>query len=329
MGSGIFRLAALVALVLSASPAPAAEPPIHPTPVEPPIHSTPAEPAVDVLASIAPVHSLAAAVMDGAGEPKLLVAAGASPHTLALKPSEAKALHQASLVFWIGPGLEGFLRRPLARPRPDVRVVALSAAPGLRLLPLRGGEAWQDEDDDDHGHKAQSGPVMDMHLWLDPANARVLVRTIAAALAERDPARAALYRANAARSEAALEALERELETALRPVAGRPYLVFHDGYQYFERRFGLTAVGTLTAGSDRPLGAKRMATLRARARAKGARCVFAEPQFSAQTVAAVAQAIGAKAGVLDPLGQGLEPGPGLYPALMRRLAENLVSCLSP
>lgn len=318
MGSGIFRLAALVALVLSASPAPAAEPPIH---------STPAEPAVDVLASIAPVHSLAAAVMDGAGEPKLLVVAGASPHTLALKPSEAKALHQASLVFWIGPGLEGFLRRPLARSRPAVRVVALSAAPGLRLLPVRGGEAWQDEDDDDHGHKAQSGPVMDMHLWLDPANARVLVRTIAAALAERDPARAALYRANAARSEAALEALERELETALRPVAGRPYVVFHDGYQYFERRFGLTAVGTLTAGSDRPLGAKQMATLRARA--KGARCVFAEPQFSAQTVAAVAQAIGAKAGVLDPLGQGLEPGPGLYPALMRRLAESLVSCLSP
>lgn len=312
MVSAIFRLAALTALVLSASTARAAEP------------------AVDVLASIAPVHSLAAAVMDGAGEPKLLVAAGASPHTLALKPSEAKALHQAALVFWIGPGLEGFLRRPLARPGPDARVVALSTAPGVRLLPLRGGEAWEDEDDDDHAHRADDpGPVMDMHLWLDPANARALVRAIAAALAERDPARAALYRANAARSEAALEALERELETALRPVAGRPYVVFHDGYQYFERRFGLTAVGTLTAGSDRPLGAKQMATLRARARAKGARCVFAEPQFSAQTVAAVAQAIGAKAGVLDPLGQGLEPGPGLYPALMRRLAESLVSCLSP
>lgn len=319
MVSGIFLRAASVALVLSVSSASAAEPPIH---------SPAAELAMDVLASIAPVHSLAAAVMEGAGAPKLLVAAGASPHTLALKPSEATALRQASIVFWIGPGLEGFLRRPLARPRPDARVVALSAAPGVRLLPLRGGEAWEAADDgDDHAHPKDAGPVMDMHLWLDPANARVLVRTIAATLAERDPIRAALYRANATRSEAALEALEGELEIMLRPVAGRPYVVFHDGYQYFERRFGLTAVGTISAGSDRPLGAKQMAALRERARAKGARCVFAEPQFSGQTVAAVAQAIGAKAGVLDPLGQGLEPGPGLYPALMRRLAKSLVSCL--
>ncbi len=312
----IFRRAALLVPLLFALPARAAEPP----------PSLTAPPPLGVIASIAPVHSLVGAVMAGAGEPRLLVAPGASPHTLALKPSEAAALRQADLVFWIGPGLETFLRRPLAGLAPGAQAIALSAAPLVRLLPLRGGEAWTD-DDDDHGPEEKSGAALDMHFWLDPANARAMTQAIAAALAERDPGRAGLYRANAERSAAALESLERELQATLAPVAGRPFVVFHDAYQYLERRFGLNAVGAITAGSDRPSGASQTAALYARARTQGAGCVFAEPQFSPRAVAAVAEGIGARAGALDPLGQGLELGPGLYPAMMRGLAKSLVSCL--
>ncbi len=300
---GIFRRAALLAFLPFVLPARAADPP-------------------RVIASIAPVHSLVAAVMAGVGDPHLLVAPGASPHTLALKPSEAAALHQADLIFWIGPGLEGFLRRPLADLKPGARAVRLSAATGLSLLAAR-----EPEHDDGHDKADKTGAAVDMHLWLDPANARVLLGAIAAAMAERDPARAGHYRANAERAAGEMHALERELAAALKPVAGRPFVVFHDAYQYFERRFGLRTAGAIAAGSDRPLGAGQTAALYERARQQGARCVFAEPQFSPRAVAAIAEAIGAQSGVLDPLGQGLEPGPGLYPAMMRGLAKSLVSCL--
>ncbi len=288
---GIFRRSAWLVLCVLALPARAADAP-------------------RVGASIAPLHSLAAMVMAGAGEPLLLTAPGASPHTLALKPSEAAALAGADLVFWIGPGLEGFLRRPLADLKPGARAVALSRAPGIDLLAAPGG-----------------GAVMDMHLWLDPANARAMAKAMASVLAERDPARASLYAANARAAAVALEALELELQTTLASVAGRPFVVFHDAYRYFQRRYGLNAVGAVTAGSDRPLGAGQTAALYERARRQGAACVFAEPQFSPRAVAAVAEAIGARTGVLDPLGQGLELGPGLYAAMMRGLAKSLVSCL--
>lgn len=97
---------------------------------------------LNVVASIQPVHSLAAGVMQGVGEPRLLVIGGASPHHYSLRPSDARAIAEADVVFWIGPDLENFLVKPLTNAKSKVRSIALMEASGVTVLPLRTGGAW-------------------------------------------------------------------------------------------------------------------------------------------------------------------------------------------
>lgn len=324
-----------------------------------------------VVTTIRPLHSLAATIMEGAGEPTLLLPPGASPHDYALKPSDASALHDADVVFWIGEPLERFLSRSVEGLAGEARVVALASTPGLTLLHGREGGIWDAHDhghsDHDHDHEHEhadaegdgSGhehheeehaagiatdfiPSMttldfdaaelpddtDSHIWLDPRNATAMGRTMAVVLAEADPENAAIYHANADALADAMETLETELRDQLRPVSEVPYIVFHDAYHYFEHRFDLSPVGSITVEPGRPIGARRLAELRETVRDRNAACVFAEPQFEPRLIATVTEGTNSRTGVLDPLGSDLEAGPGLYPALMRDMADALTSCLA-
>ena len=274
-----------------------------------------------VVVSIAPVHSLVAGVMEGVGSPDLLVKGSASPHTYSLKPSDAKALAEAKVVFWIGAELESFLVKPLAALAGKASVVRLIGATDLRLLPSRSGGTWTGG----HAHVRKN---TDPHVWLAPANARAIAAAIAAALADADPAHADIYRANGRRLSARLEALEAEMKSALAPVKDRPFVVFHDAYQYLENAFGLNAIGAVAVAPEKPPGPKALAALRARIKATGARCVFREPQFPAKLAETVAEKTGARIAVLDPEGIVGAPGASLYFELMRANARSLVDCLS-
>lgn len=297
--------------------------------------------ALRVVVSIKPLHALVAGVMAGAGAPKLLLAGGQSPHTYTLKPSDAHALAQADAVFWIGPALEGFLAKPIAAlPRSSVRV-ELSEAPGVHLLPIREGGAWErhahgDAHDDAH-HAAAKGDhdhdhdgadeSRDPHLWLDPVNAQAMVNVIEAALAQARPADAATFHRNAAALKSRLGALDSALANQLAQLKGRPYIVYHDAYQYLEARYGLSPAGAITLEPDRPVSAKRIAEIRAKITATGTACVFAEPQFPPAIMATVVEGTGARTGLLDPLGADLIPGPDAYFTLLDGLARSLVACL--
>ncbi|GAA0591009.1 zinc ABC transporter substrate-binding protein [Caenispirillum bisanense] len=326
-----------------------------------------------VVTTIKPVHSLTAAVMAGVGEPQMLLPPGASPHDYALKPSDARAIDQAQVVFWIGAPLEGFFVKPVQSLGGKARVVALASAPDLLLLPTRTGGAWDEHDHDhdhDHGHDhapaakpaahdhdhdhahaaaadddhhdhehvapltalsadAAALPAeVDGHIWLDPRNGAAMARTIAAVLAEADAANADTYRANAERLAAELAGLEQELKGATAAAAGKPYIVFHDAYHYFEHRFGLTPAGSITVEPGRPVGAKRVSELRAKVGELNATCVFAEPQFEPRLVTTITEGTSARAGVLDPLGTDIPPGPAMYPQLLRALATSLTDCLA-
>lgn len=299
--------------------------------------------ALRVVVSIKPLHALVAGVMAGAGTPKLLLAGGQSPHTYTLKPSDAHALAQADAVFWIGPALEGFLAKPIAAlPRSSVRV-ALSEAAGVHLLPIREGGAWEhhahgeahhaagkgdhdhdhDHDDDHDGAEESHDP----HLWLDPVNAQAMVDVIAVALAQARPADAAAFHRNAAALKARLVALDSALASQLAPLIGRPYIVYHDAYQYLEARYGLSPAGAITLDPDRPVSAKRIAEIRAKIATTGTACVFAEPQFPPAVMATVVEGTSARTGILDPLGADISPGPDAYFTLLDGLARSLVACL--
>ena len=296
-----------------------------------------------VAASIKPVHSLVAGVMQGVGEPLLLVSGGASPHDYSLKPSEARAINQAQVVFWVGPDLESFLIRPLDNVKDKIRVVALLDAPGMTVLPLREGGAWEphghehghdehghekpeDGDDHDHGHDHRADH--DPHVWLDPVNAMAMVRQIVAVLGEVDAAHRADYQRNGAALIERLDQLNRQLATELAPVREQPYLVFHDAYQYFEQRYGLNTIGSVVVSAERRPGAKRVAEIQARIRDLQARCVFSEPQFQPALVETIIASGAVRRGVLDPLGAELPPGPDAYFQLLQGLATSLQTCLS-
>lgn len=281
-----------------------------------------------VVASVKPLHSLASRLMLGVGEPELLVDGAASLHSFSLKPSQARALEEAELVIWVGPALETFLHDPLEALAVDAHVVEAITLPGMLLLAPREGGAWEapEEHEDDHDHKHEG--AIDGHLFLDPANAMTLAAAIAEALIELDPDHAATYAANAAALQAELETLDREIVAMLAPIGGRPFVVFHDAYQYFEARYGLNAVGSITVDPQRTPGAARLRDIRAELEKADATCVFAEPQFRPALVETVVEGTGAGTGVLDPLGADLAAGPGQYDELLRGLSRSLVECLS-
>ncbi len=299
---------------------------------------------ITVVASIKPVHSLTAAVMQGAGTPHLIVQGGASPHSHALRPSDAAALQRADVVVWVGEGLESFLAASLDALARDARVVELAAAPGLTRLGLREGGAWdghQDGHEDGHdeapakaGHDEDKAhgqdhgrDGIDQHFWLDPLNARAMVEAIAAALITADPENADLYAGNAQRVSRDLAQLGEEIARELAPVKEVPFVVFHDAFQYFDARFDLANVGSVTVNPEQKPGAARLREIRAKIAELGARCVFAEPQFEPRLVDVVIEGSAARRGMLDPIGADLEDGPGLYFALMRANARALRDCL--
>jgi zinc transport system substrate-binding protein len=297
--------------------------------------TTMAAPAV--VASTKPVHSLVSAVMGDTGTPTLLVKGAASPHTYSLRPSDAAALESADVVFWTGHGMELFLGEALETLSTKATVVELAETPGIELLPTREGGAFEahahgDEDHDhDHAHEEEGHDHAegegDMHFWLDTENAKLMVTEIAEVLSTADPDNAAIYAANAEAEQARLDALEAELAATLGPVVGKPFLVFHDAYQYFESRFDLDVAGTVTVSPEAMPGAARIDELRAKVAELGATCVFAEPNFEPAIVGTIVEGTAAKAGVLDPEGASLTEGPDLYHQLLRGIATGLVDCL--
>lgn len=305
-----------------------------------------AEAAPDVVVSIKPVHSLVAAIMEGVSTPQLIVEGAASPHTYNLKPSDARKLQKADVVFWIGSGFEAFLEKPLDAIVGKATVVELEDAPGLVKLPFREGGAFEkhvhegedgdhdhDHGDEKHEHGEHEGHdhdhgMFDTHLWLDPKNAKAIAAEIGKTLAAADPANAAIYEKNGKELASKLDALDSEIATEVAPVRGKPFIVFHDAYQYFENRYGLSVAGSITVSPETAPGAARIREIHEKVAALQATCVFAEPQFEPKLVRAVTEGTKAKSGVLDPEAATLEPGPGLYFTLIRSLASSLRDCLS-
>ncbi len=308
-----------------------------------------AQPAVasslDVVVTIKPIHSLVAQVMGDTGQPKLLIDGAASPYTFSLKPSDARALNNADAVFRVSETLEPFTRRILASLPETVRVVTLASSSGLTLLPMRSGDGFEEHDHEhghDHGHKhgeaekakksnganreAQQDAI-DGHIWLDPENAKVMLRVIAERLGELAPDQAATFDKNAATAITALDALQSEISRAIEPHRGKAFVVFHDAYQYFETRFAIPALGSITVSPEVQPSARRLSEIRRKIRELGAACVFAEPQFKSRLIDTVIEGTNARSGVLDPIGADVPAGPDAYARILRTLTANLTGCL--
>ena len=292
-----------------------------------------------VAVDIPPVHSLVTRVMDGMGTPDLIIQSGASPHEYSLRPSEASALQEANLVFWIGPDLTPWLSEAIETLAPDAAVTALLETDGTIELEFRESALFEahdhddhgDEDHDDHaeeeGHDDHDHGAHDPHTWLSPRNAANWLNVIAAQLSAADPDNAGAYFANAAAGRAEMDALVTQVNTTLDPVRGGRFVVFHDAYQYFEADFEFPASGAISFGDASDPSPARIAEIQERIAAESITCVLAEPQFNAGLVTTVLGGSDANTGVIDPLGSDLELGAALYPQLISNMATALVDCL--
>ncbi|WP_281973233.1 zinc ABC transporter substrate-binding protein [Ruegeria faecimaris] len=308
--------------------------------------------APSVAVDIAPVHSLVARVMDGVGEPSLIIPPGASPHDHAMRPSEARSLQSAEIVFWTGEELTPWLAKPLGALSPDALHVSLLDADGTILYEFRDATDHDDHDDradhdghddhadyddhagnddhddhaghaDDHGHDHEG---VDPHAWLDPENARIWVQVIAATLSEADPENADVYQQNAATADRELVELKEKIMTDLTDMQTQSFITFHDAYQYFEKRFGLESSGAVSLGDTSSPGPARLAALREKVEHEGIVCAFSEPQFDTRLVRTAIEGTGATIFELDPVGVSFDTGISHYDSLLMAMSAGYQDC---
>ena len=285
---------------------------------------------LNVVVTIKPLHSLVAGMMLGIGEPELVIRGTPSPHLYVLKPSDIKMFADADLLVWVGASMETFLHRHLARSRYDIQLVSPLEMRGVTLLSKRRGTKWEPDYDEIDGDGSIASDVhawVDAHVWLDPHNARGFIDGLEGELARIDPEHGQVYARNGRRLRARLADLETEIRDILESHSNDVYLVFHDAYQYFERRFDLHPVGSITIHPENPPSARRIMEVRALVVDRSAACVFSEPQFKSGIIDRLIQETGTRPGLLDPIGADLVPGPDLYFKLLRNLARSLAECL--
>jgi zinc transport system substrate-binding protein len=299
-----------------------------------------------VMTDIPPVQSLAAQVMGDLGQPGLLLDAGANAHDFQLRPSQVADLAGADLVIWVGPEMTPWLDRTLDGLTEGGTRLGLLAAPGTAT---RTFAAEHDHDEADAGHdNAEEGHEhaeaeaetkadahdhahegVDPHAWLDPANAQTWLAAIAAELSRLDPDNAAIYAANAQAAAGRIAELDATVAARLQPVAGKPFVVFHDAYGYLAHHYGLTVAGAISAGDAASPGAAHLKELQASLAAGAALCIFPEANHDPKLVEIMVDGTGVKVGgTLDPAGSSMTPGPDLYAALLTGLAETLTACLA-
>ena len=321
---------------------------------------------IKVVASIKPIHSLASYLMDGVGKPDLIVDGYNSPHGFALKPSHAKMLQNADLIFWVGEDLESFLEKPLKSIAKKAEKVELMEIKGLNKLEFRERNIFDGHDDhghdehkedehkehghkedkhDDHGHDEHKEDEHkehghkedkhddhhehahgehDPHIWLDPMNAKIILSEMAEHLIENDQENASKYKANLKKAHKDLDKLTKKVKSELNK--DFKSIVFHDAYQYFEKRFGVNILGAFTVNTDVLPGAEQLSEIREVIEHEKVSCVFSEPQFNPDIIKAVAKDTNIKTGVIDPLGATLNPGKNLYFDLISNMSKSFKGC---
>ena len=179
------------------------------------------------------------------------------------------------------------------------------------------------DDHDKHGHAHAHGEF-DVHIWLDPVNAKKIVEEVEHELSELDPKNAKIYKQNAKNTQKKLDAMIVDINKSINKKAS--FVTFHDAYQYFEKRFGVESLGALTINTDVQPGAKQIAEIQDLVEDRKIKCIFSEPQFNPKLINMIAKNTGAKTGILDPLGSSYKPGKNLYFNLINDLYKNLNNC---
>lgn len=275
----------------------------------------------NVVVTIKPIHSLVAGIMSGVRVPTLLMSGERSPHTQLLTPTEVRQIQKAKVIIWVGPSYESPLVRLMESTKSSQRVITLSKKPGIKLYPVRQGGLWGSHDNcQEHDH-AQHDHVLDGHIWLDPDNAIAIVKVVAKELSSLDPLNKEIYMENTQKLIKRLEALDQELDALLIPVKETPYIVYHDGTQYFDHHFKTKAIGALLSDGHSGINAQHLLQISEYIQAQKVLCVFTEPQFSTEKIKSLMDKTNTRIETLDYLGVGLTANEDAYFLMMRNVVN--------
>ena len=317
-----------------------------------------------IVTSISPVSMIVAAIAGDRADIQQIVTNTASPHDYAMRPSDLRKISNADAVVWVGESLENFLEKPIHNAGKEDDSIEWLALKGLELHSYgEHDEHDHDEHDhdehdhdehdhdehdhdehdhdehdhdehdhdehdhDEHGHEGHDHSGVDPHVWLSPDNARVLANAVTMRLVYLDSDNASYYKTNLAAFEKGLTATDAEIRQSLNKVKDVPYIVFHDGYTYFEEHYGLNHAGEVAVSPERKPGAKKVAELRHEIEENKIQCVFSEPQFSPGIVESLLEGTNVKSGVLDPLGSDVKINKDAYLSFLKMLSGQFISCL--
>jgi len=284
-----------------------------------------------VVTDIPPIHSLVSQVMGKLGDPYLLLRSGTSPHDYALRPSDANAVRNSTLVFWAGESLTPWLSQLVKNMDEEIVSIELIKSAGTKQLSLRSGVLFQHYESNemiDDIAADYSGTDYDPHAWLDPGNATTWLTAIATALASQDPKNASTYYSNASAGIESIKQLVIRIKLQIRDSGNNGFIVFHDAYQYFEYAFGVFTDGAVSLSDGIRPSASRIADIRNYIENNSIRCVLVEPQYNKNLVSNLLSDTATHLVVADPLGMELLQGAGLYLQLIQRLADSINECIN-
>ncbi|MDA7747025.1 zinc ABC transporter substrate-binding protein [Psychromonas sp.] len=353
--------------------------------------------APKVAVDIAPLHSLVSQVMEGVGTPTLIIPAEASPHQYTLRPSQARALSNADVVFWMGESYTPWLEKAMDNVATGAVKVEMLEVDGTTIYSFREGVTFEVHDHEEHaaheGHEIEESQAAheghehndehaahenhedheehaaheghegheehashegheehaaheghedheehaaheghdhhgaDPHAWLDPQNAKVWIVAIQETLSKQDPANKAVYQSNANKALAKLDTLIASTDKSIDALGKVNFVVFHDAYQYFEKRFDIIASGSISLSDAQDPSPARIKEVKNTVEKLSVTCVFTEPQFNPGMVNSVFEGTQVSAiAVMDPLGVDIPLGVGHYNALIENMVLSLQTC---
>ena len=305
-----------------------------------------------VISTIQPINSLVSAVIGNTGKTISIIPAEQSPHDFKLKPSDVKVLQNGNIIFYVSNHLESSVTKVFKNLPKNIKLINLMEESGINHLAIRDNAAWErhdhhgdDHDDhdkhgkkhDDHDDHDKHGKKHDdhddhekeddVHIWLSPDNAIKIVQKVNKVLSLYFPENSKIYNENTTKFIDKIRNLKMELIKELSPIKNKPYIVFHDAYQYFEKTFELNAVGSVALEGDIASSPKQISFIKDKIIKSKASCVFQEPQFDSKLVKIVVEGTNAKIGTLDPLGVNITGNKDFYLQLLTNMAKSLKECL--
>lgn len=263
---------------------------------------------LSITTSIRPLQFIVEAIAGDRAEVLSVIDQQDSPHNFTISPSDRLAMQRADLLLWIGPEFEFFLADIFQQRARSARVVTALELPGLESIAMGEGLA-------------------DPHLWLDPVNGALIGRAIASALTELDQSNRDYFEENLHDFMSRLAGLDQEVNERLSGFGARPYVVYHDAYRYFERRFELSRALVLLRNPEVQPSMREILSTRQELRRIRPSCLFMELDADPALLDTLLGDMPVKRAVIDLLGYDIPGGATAYISLIAGVAASFADCL--